>query len=365
MRSMSARGIRPSPDPFRRADPFRRPDPVRRSDPFRRTDRDELSASAPTNQTVRYVSSARQSFSRKTRSHPKSSQISFRSVGSIVGAAEFLTILLASIFTGGIYHLISENIIAPVGDFIAVGILVATFYWVFVKAHGFYEPGQILSKREQMLSKDVPLSKLLLIWIGIFAFFALLAFIAKAGSHFSRGAELSFCLVGFPAVATTRLIVVGRIRKLLAFGQLAGPQTAIIFEPEEVGDGLVFRHLRSYGYMIVKSIAVSGGSYAEAADELITYARKVRIDEVLILIGWHRRAEIDQVLTRVRRIAAPVHLLADRQVRPFLEHAIHHVGPTLAVELRPVPLSRVDRVLKRSIDIAIASIALILLWPLL
>ncbi len=122
MRSMSARGIRPSPDPFRR------PDPVRRSDPFRRTDRDELSASAPTNQTVRYVSSARQSFSRQTRSHSKFSPISFRSVGSIVGAAEFLIILLTSVFTGGIYHLISENIIGPVGDFVAVGILVATFY---------------------------------------------------------------------------------------------------------------------------------------------------------------------------------------------------------------------------------------------
>ncbi len=363
---MSARGIRPSPDPYRRADPFRRPDPVRRPDPFRRTDRDDLFASAPTNQTVRYVLSARQSISRQTRSHSKSSPISFRSVGSIVGVAEFLTILLASILTGGIYHLTTESIIGPVGDFVAVGILVATFYWVFVKAHGFYEPEQLLNRDGRILSKEVPLSKLLLIWTGIFAFTALLAFIAKAGSDFSRGAELSFCLLGFPAVATTRLIVVGRIRQLLASGQLAGPQTAIIFEPGEVGDGLVFRNLRSYGYMIVKSIAVSGGGdYAEAADELIAYARKVRIDEVLILISWHRRAEIDQVLTRVRRIAAPVHLLADRQVQPFLEHAIHHVGPTLAVELRPVPLSRADRVLKRSIDIAIASMTLILLWPLL
>src|SRR5216683_1055011 len=260
MRSMSARGIRSSPDPFRRADPFRRPDLFRRPDPlfhrpdpFRRTDRDELSASAPTDQTVRYVPSPRQSFIRQTRSRSKSIPISFRSVGSIVGAAEFLTILLASIFTGGTYHLISESIIGPVGDFVAVGILVATFYWVFVKAHGFYEPEQILSKDGRILSKEVPLSKLLLIWTGIFAFIALLAFIAKAGSHFSRGAELSFCLLGFPAVATTRLIVVGRIRKLLASGQLAGPQTAIIFEPEEVGDGSVFRNFRSYGYMIVKS----------------------------------------------------------------------------------------------------------------
>src|SRR5215204_4737322 len=284
MRSMSARGIRPSPDPFRRPDLFRR------------RDQDKVSASAPINRSVGYVSSATQSFSGITRSHSKPSPISFRSVGSIVGLAEFLAILLTSVSTGGIYHLITESVIGPVGDFVAVGILVATFYWVFVKAHGFYEPRRILRKDGQILSKEVPLSKLLLVWTAIFSFLALLAFIAKAGSHFSRGAELSFYLLGFPAVATTRLIVVGKIRKLLASGKLTGPQTAIIFEPEEVGDGSVFRNLRSYGYMIVKRIAVSGeGGYADAADELIAYARSVRIDEVLILMSWHRHAEIDQV----------------------------------------------------------------------
>jgi Undecaprenyl-phosphate glucose phosphotransferase len=90
----------------------------------------------------------------------------------------------------------------------------------------------------------------------------------------------------------------------------------------------------------------------------------VRIDEVLVLISWHRRAEIHQILTRLRRIAAPVRLLADQQVRPFIDHPIYHVGPTRAVELRRLPLSRFDRAFKRLVDSAIAGIAVILLWPL-
>jgi len=346
MRSISARQFRPSQDPFRR-------------DAFRRTDWDEVSASAPADWRVEYVWPAPHSLSRATDRHSRLRPFPFDSVGFIVGTAEFLAILVLSVVSGVMYHLIFEGIIGPARSFVAVGILVATFYCVFLKTNRFYEPAQILNK-------NVSLAKLLLIWTGTFAVLAFVAFVAKAGSHFSRGAELSLYVFGLPVVAATRLIVVGNVAKLVASGRIAGPQTAVIFEAAEVSDGTVLNDLRRCGYMIVKTIPISnGGSYELAADELIAYAGNVRIDEVLILISWHRRAEIDQVLTRLRRIAAPVRLLADRQVRPFVDHAILHVGRTLAVELRRLPLSHMDKALKRSIDIAIAGVALILLSPLL
>ncbi len=285
--------------------------------------------------------------------------ISYRSLGIVLGVADVFTVLATSILSGGIYHLLANGSIGSVRDFAAVGILVATLYCTVLSTHNLYDPVQILNK-------NVRLSKLLLIWIGIFAVLAVVAFTAKVGSDFSRGAELSFCFAGFPAVVSARWIVMRSIGKLVAAGALTGPRTAVIFECKEVGDGTVLNDLRRYGYMILKSFPVSNGDdYAKAADKLIAFAGGTAIDEVLLLVSWHRRSEIDQILTQLRRIAVPVRLLADQQVRPLFEHAICRVGTALAVELRRVPLTRFERAIKRSFDVLLASVALIVLAPML
>jgi len=86
---------------------------------------------------------------------------------------------------------------------------------------------------------------------------------------------------------------------------------------------------------------------------------------VLIIVSWARRAEITQMLDRLRYLPIPVRLLADQQVRPFVERAIENIGPTLAVELRRAPLGRAEQALKRSFDLVLASVGLVALAPVL
>jgi len=110
---------------------------------------------------------------------------------------------------------------------------------------------------------------------------------------------------------------------------------------------------------------INGNGYGKAADNVVAYAQRNVIDEVLILVSWHRRREINQVLTRLRRIAAPVRLLADQQVQPFVAYPIRRIGTTLAVDLRRAPLTRFQQTLKRSTDLVLAGVGLMLLSPLL
>jgi Undecaprenyl-phosphate glucose phosphotransferase len=91
----------------------------------------------------------------------------------------------------------------------------------------------------------------------------------------------------------------------------------------------------------------------------------MHFDEVLIVVNWRRRREIDQMLIRLRRIAVPVRLLADAQLRAFIQQPICHVGTMLAVELQRPPLTRFDRVLKRLVDLLLAGVVLVVLAPLL
>src|SRR5260370_39032945 len=128
------------------------------------------------------------------------------------------------------------------------------------------------------------------------------------------------------------------IGKLVAAGALTGPRTAVIFECKEVGDGTVLNDLRRYGYMILKSFPVSNGDdYAKAADKLIAFARGTAIDEVLLLVSWHRRSEIDQILTQLRRISVPLRLFADQQVRPPFDHPPSPLATPHSLHLPPTP----------------------------
>jgi undecaprenyl-phosphate galactose phosphotransferase/putative colanic acid biosynthesis UDP-glucose lipid carrier transferase len=236
---------------------------------------------------------------------------------------------------------------------------VSVLYCTVLTILDFYDPAQLLGKNLSPL-------KLLMIWTGIFALLSFLAFTAKVSSHFSRGVELSFYLFGFAAAVAARSITSRLIRKAVATGALTGPRIAVIFDCDRSDRGALFNDLRQYGYMVMKGFPVlNGNGYGKVADDVIAYAQTNVIDEVLILVSWQRRREIHQILTRLRRIAAPVRLLADQQMQSFVEYPIRRIGPTIAVELRRAPLTCFQQTLKRSTDLVLAGVALLLLSPVL
>jgi len=283
----------------------------------------------------------------------------FQWIGIILVSGEFLSLLVISILTGIVYHVVVLGALGSIGDYLAIGIIVATLYCTVLNRQHFYEP-------TQLLSSSVSFSKLLMIWTGIFAVLAVAAFTAKVGSHFSRGAELGFYLVGLPVAIVVRRSLTRGVGKLVQSGVLVGPRIAVLFEREEVGDGALLDELRRYGFTVIKGFPVSNGvGYAEAAEELALFAQRESLDEMLVLVDWRRRSEIEQIVTSLRRVAVPVRLLADRQVRPFIEQPICHVGTLPAVELRRLPLSYFDRALKRLLDVLLAGVLLIALAPLL
>src|SRR5216684_3476035 len=102
---ISARDLRRSPDPFSTAgwDGF----PV------------SASVDQPGRPIAGKSSAARilRGFWRITKAHPTHGRISYRSVGLTLCAAEFSTVLLTSILTGQIYHLITEGDTGSLTDF--------------------------------------------------------------------------------------------------------------------------------------------------------------------------------------------------------------------------------------------------------
>ena len=86
----------------------------------------------------------------------------------------------------------------------------------------------------------------------------------------------------------------------------------------------------------------------------------------MIALDWSQTELIERIEGRLRISPLPVQLLPDRVVRSVLGHRnILTIGAIPSVELQRAPLTRPERLAKRVCDVAIATIALVVLAPLM
>jgi exopolysaccharide biosynthesis polyprenyl glycosylphosphotransferase len=84
-----------------------------------------------------------------------------------------------------------------------------------------------------------------------------------------------------------------------------------------------------------------------------------------LLVSWSDPQALEQLLERLRLLAIPVYLLPDRNVAHLQRYRFVTAGVGWIAELKRAPLSVTERVFKRSLDLTLASLALITLAPLL
>jgi Undecaprenyl-phosphate glucose phosphotransferase len=92
--------------------------------------------------------------------------------------------------------------------------------------------------------------------------------------------------------------------------------------------------------------------------------RAEQIDEAFIVAPLPNRETLDQLMADFRRMPIPVHWIPGLEVRSLLERPMVECGPLKAFELQRAPVTGLEGVVKRVVDIALASTALLCLWPL-
>jgi undecaprenyl-phosphate galactose phosphotransferase/putative colanic acid biosynthesis UDP-glucose lipid carrier transferase len=98
---------------------------------------------------------------------------------------------------------------------------------------------------------------------------------------------------------------------------------------------------------------------------LISEAQEHAIEDVYVCINWQHRQIIESILQALSILPMSVHLLFDDNASRLLSNPTSNVGQTRTVELARQPLSRGEQFSKRILDVLLASIALLLLCPLM
>jgi Undecaprenyl-phosphate glucose phosphotransferase len=283
----------------------------------------------------------------------------------LLSTTDAFIILIASVLSGIAYQVALGNQIPNILPHAAVGLLASFIYVLRLSGSGYYD-------FPECAKPHVETTKILVYWFTTGLFLALFAFLLKIGVAYSRGAFVLFYFsapVGLLGVRKATKIVltsaisrrsVGR-RNILLVGdadELAALEPADVFYFS--GAAEVNRFSLSCDKNLVERAAYDD----RILNAAIGFARANNCREIVLALPWTDTDRIDRVCESIKVLPVSARLLPDMRVRSLRHYSLASPN-VLAIEVQRAPLSAAERLAKRAIDIVIASVALILLLPII
>ncbi len=292
---------------------------------------------------------------------------SYQRIGAFTAISDFTLIVAASITTGVVYHFLAFDYWGDIDAFVVIGCYSGLTFVLLAKLLGLYQPNALLSA-------DVQVRGIVVAWGAAVLFMTSLLFLLKTGVSYSRGATISFGVLGVAVIVATRYITAFNLRRALANGTLGGQRVIIIGDPEELAGRTKTDLLRTYGAREVGRFLLSPasgptlpniGHDIEAIDSGIIAARANYAEQVLLALRWADTTRTDIICERLRALPLPVLLLPDRAVSSILSRSSWDPRVLTPIEIQRAPLSPRDLIVKRLFDVTFAGIALAIFSPLL
>lgn len=276
---------------------------------------------------------------------------------------DFAVIVALSVVNGLVYHIVSLGQPGSVPLFLGSGLAVAALFVAVMQSNGFY----VYPANERRLAR------LALLWTLVFLFLTATAFLLKISEEFSRGSVLAFYVNGMGALILLRGAVDTMLAGGLASGTLLGRRIAVAGESTELNEGGILGTLEGCGCKIEKLALLPVPSaecdadeqWAVFADQFVANLRQNLPEEVVFVPGAAPPGIAAKLTDSLRKLPIPVSLVPDRATRALLAGRSSSIGSIRVVELQRAPLSELERIGKRAVDIVLAALGLLLLAPLM
>ncbi len=278
--------------------------------------------------------------------------------------ADGLAIFLLGAITGTGYHVLVLGNYGQPRIYAGVGFLVAVIFCGATRL--------LNGARPMNASLDARRARLALtVWVMTFLFLATVAFSLKIGAAFSRGAIFSFFFAGVPAVPAMRVMVPRVLARTLYANAYRGREVVIAAPFRDPALAHLSAGLRQKGCGRVHVVEFDGGcSQADWPAErqrllrrMLDTARIAGPGEIYLLNGTILQERISSIQAGLRLVPRAVFLVPTDAVAGLFGLPARRIGRTVAVETQKVPLSAIARGVKRAIDVATATTALIVLAP--
>ena len=293
--------------------------------------------------------------------------LSYQSISPLVATFDLVWIIVASIGAGTAYHLIAVGGLGDLAHYVGCGMAVAVLFCMSARAHDLYRPSNLIHPKPKI-------REALLLWAMVFLCLATVAFTLKISHVFSRGTVLIFFGAGIAGLIASRIGIARVLARIIASGALGGHRVALLVntishQPQHEIEAA----FKQYGYSVPRVFELGESKadteystrIAERVRQILRYVRNRQVDEVILAVPWSNTALIDSIAGELRSLPIPVKLIPDPSIARLLERPLLDLGPSKAIELQRAPLTKAQRAAKRTIDVVLAGLGLIVLAPAL
>lgn len=205
-------------------------------------------------------------------------------------------------------------------------------------------------------------------WVGVFFFMTAVGFALKASANFSRGATISFAISGLIFLLASRAAWRLFVADGVARHQFVGRKTFLIAEHTNKAEENLLSTLSRHGIEVVKELILPsfGDLHAQkvAVAEAIASLRGSEIEEIIVSANIAHWAHLSKLLAEFRILPIPVNFIPAGPSSELLKRSSHTIGETVTVEIQRTPRTPMERAAKRTVDVLVASIALVMLLPM-
>jgi Undecaprenyl-phosphate glucose phosphotransferase len=284
--------------------------------------------------------------------------------GPIFAVIEIFLLSLAPYLGSRLYHAIAVPMYTPPEQLmLSVGILMAGLYLLLSNPRGGYELGEL-----RATSLRGPVVR----WCLTFMFFAVASFSFKIGDLFSRGAIMTGFLIGASAIVSLRLIAPFTVNMAFRHRMLEGRRTIILTEGATLPSSMPTEDLLQGGVSVEGWFRLPGGADRDAighlervCDNVVQLARDRRVEDVVLVADAFRNPLFADTFERLRVLPLRILLLPTRPLLGAPLRPRHSTFDEAGLVVQSPPFTRRERLAKRMLDVAAASLLLVLLSPVL
>jgi Undecaprenyl-phosphate glucose phosphotransferase len=237
---------------------------------------------------------------------------------------------------------------------------------------GFQRIGGYALKRLAQLRWQV--TRVVVVWGAAVSALLMLAFVGKVSGTYSRGWALEWASLALGLLLVERSILHLMIGRWLRQGSLA--RKVVIVGAGERGERLIAKLQAMHGGSIqIVGVfddrqtriprAVCGWKVLGTTDDLLQFARRTAIDEIIITLPLGAEARLKGIVEKLRLLPVDLRLSAEPMADAFPVRGVSYVGDMPMLEVVDRPLKHWSAVAKWIEDKVLGALLLVLLLPLM
>ncbi|MGH1588927.1 undecaprenyl-phosphate glucose phosphotransferase [Methylobacterium phyllosphaerae] len=214
------------------------------------------------------------------------------------------------------------------------------------------------------------------LWLVAWAAVLVVSFMTKTTNDYSRLVSLGTFVIGLPVLIAARTAVRRLVRERLSAGSATASRIHLVGYEEDIARFYAGKEADHLGSRIVGTsylrrvdpgadVATRYDQLQEDLDLAVSVVRFLRPDDVFVLVPWADTAEVERCIDAFLRVPSALHLRPGAVLDRFPDLQVARVGGVSGINIGRRPLNLGEVMLKRALDLTVATIALVSLSPLL